>query len=71
MNSIIISLIPTAGLLLLGAIMWFTDPRVREQRARARRSVCVGCGKSHNRRNACDASFSAFCTDACHVATMR
>ncbi len=71
MTSIIISLIPTACLLLLGAIMWYTDPLVREQRAIARRSMCVGCGTSHNRRNACDDSVSAFCTDACHVATMR
>ncbi len=35
MNSIIISLIPTFGLLLLGAILWYTDPWVRARRARA------------------------------------
>ena len=76
MDSIIISLIPTAGMLLLGAILWYTDPEVRVQRARARkrararRSVCVGCGETHTQRNACDDSFSAFCTETCHDQTM-
>jgi hypothetical protein len=69
MDSIIISLIPSLSMLLLGALMYFTDPEVREARARARSSQCCGCGKYHNRRNACDGSFSAFCTDACHDAT--
>jgi hypothetical protein len=32
MTSIIISLIPTGFLLLLGAVIWFTDPSVRAQR---------------------------------------
>lgn len=32
MTEIIISLVPTVGLLLLGAIMWYTDPWVRSQR---------------------------------------
>ncbi len=70
MNSIIISLIPTAFLLLLGAVMWYTDPWVRAERARARSSQCVGCGALHRRTNACDGTFSAFCTDACHEATV-
>ena len=69
MDSIIISLIPSIGLLLLGAALWFTDPEVRKHRALARSRSCVGCGKSHNRRNACDKTFSAFCTNACHTAT--
>lgn len=37
MDSIIISLIPTVGMLLLGAILWYTDPWVRAQRAKARK----------------------------------
>ena len=32
---------------------------------------CVGCGAQHRNRNASDNSFSAFCTDACHVRTMQ
>lgn len=32
MNSFIISLIPTAFMLLLGAFMWYTDPEVRALR---------------------------------------
>jgi hypothetical protein len=71
MDSIIISLIPTAFLLLLGAVMWYTDPWVRAQRALARSSQCVGCGAAHRNINACDGSFSAFCTEACHSATME
>jgi hypothetical protein len=70
MDSIIISLIPTLAMLLLGALLYFTDPGVREARARARTSQCVGCGQAHNRRNACNGTFSAFCTDACHDSTM-
>jgi hypothetical protein len=69
MDSIIISLIPTLAMLLLGALLYFTDPGIREARARARRSMCVGCGVYHNRRNACDGSFSAFCTDSCMDST--
>lgn len=38
MTSIIISLIPTTGMLLLGAILWYTDPWVRAERARVKRS---------------------------------
>lgn len=38
MDSIIISLIPTTGMLLLGAILWYTDPWVRAERKRLRRS---------------------------------
>lgn len=71
MNSIIISLIPTVFLLLLGAAMWYTDPWVRAQRNVVPTSRCCGCGASHQRRNACDNSFSAFCTDECHSATME
>jgi len=37
MNSIIISLIPTFGMLLLGATLWYTDPWVRAQRKRSSR----------------------------------
>ena len=33
-------------------------------------SHCAGCGVSHNRRNQCDNTFSAFCTDKCHNAAM-
>lgn len=36
MTSIIISLIPTAMMLLIGATLWYTDPWVREQRAKER-----------------------------------
>jgi hypothetical protein len=32
MNEFIISLVPTAGMLLLGAIVWYTDPWVRSMR---------------------------------------
>lgn len=32
MNEIIISLIPTVVMLLLGAILWYTDPWVRDMR---------------------------------------
>lgn len=70
MNSIIISLIPTIAMLLLGASLWYTDPWVRAQRARARSSQCVGCGATHHRTNECDGSFSAFCSADCHEATM-
>jgi hypothetical protein len=37
MDSIIISLIPSVGMLALGAIMWYTDPWVRAERAKARK----------------------------------
>ena len=36
MTEILISLVPTVGLLLLGAIMWYTDPWVRAERKRER-----------------------------------
>lgn len=36
MLSIAISLIPTAGMLLLGAALWYTDPWVRVQRKQER-----------------------------------
>lgn len=38
MDSIIISLIPSVGMLALGAIIWYTDPWVRAERKRLRRS---------------------------------
>jgi hypothetical protein len=71
MNSILISLIPTFLLLRLGATLWCTDPWVRAQRAVARSSMCVGCGKYHTRRNACSNTFDAFCTDDCFDETME
>jgi hypothetical protein len=37
MDSIIISLIPTAFMLALGAIIYFTDPAVRADRKRIKR----------------------------------
>lgn len=36
MIGIIISLIPTVSMLLLGAILWYTDPWVRAERKRLR-----------------------------------
>ena len=71
MTSIIISLIPTTVMLLLGAALWFTDPLVRERRVVVATSRCCGCGAAHHRRNACNDTFSAFCTDACHASTME
>lgn len=38
MEELIISVVPTVGLLLLGAIIWFTDPWVREQRKKEQRA---------------------------------
>ena len=33
--------------------------------------TCCGCSMQHSRRNTCDNSFSAFCTDACFTLTMQ
>lgn len=37
MREIIISLLPAGFMLLLGAIIWYTDPWVRAERKRLRR----------------------------------
>ncbi|KKN09971.1 hypothetical protein LCGC14_1041090, partial [marine sediment metagenome] len=47
---------------------WYTDPWVRAQRVVVPTARCVGCGAAHSNRNACDDTFSAFCTNACHDA---
>jgi len=36
MNEILISLVPSAGMLLIGAILWYSDPWVRAERAKQR-----------------------------------
>jgi hypothetical protein len=41
------------------------------QRLRRETRVCCGCGALHRRRNSCDNSFSAFCTDDCYAETME
>lgn len=33
--------------------------------------ACCGCGATHRRRNQCDNSFRAFCSDSCYARTME
>ena len=32
---------------------------------------CCGCGEQHHRRNKCDNTFSAFCSEECFAHTAR
>jgi hypothetical protein len=34
-------------------------------------ATCCGCGATHRRRNVCDNSLRAFCSDSCYADTME
>jgi hypothetical protein len=53
--------------LVLAAVAW----RVTHPVTHLATSTCCNCSAPHSRRNLCDGSFKAFCSDACDDAGME